>query len=376
MKRTIVCEKIGETGKPCFWRVDVDGNKVTESWGRVGGAEQSKETVFKEGKNVGRSNETSPEEQADFEACTKARKKLDKGYKLVSGKLSTEVAKVIRTDYDVVLPMLAKTYEDQAKKVTGKIYLQEKIDGNRCLINRFTGAMYSRTRKPITHLSFIGEEVVKAAAKLPKEIVWIDGELIGKKGMTFNETQTAIRREKNVDEALVKSMTYHIFDVVSPLPWSERRELVAAIAPSPAIHIVKDVLVDASELDKYHDKFVADGYEGAIIRLDGTGYEHKRSGSLIKHKKFKDEEYLVTGFTSEKHNSSLLGAAILKMKDGQTFEARPAMTEKEKAEIWANRKQYIGKKATIKFQEKDAKSGIPRFPTLLRFRDESDIDSK
>jgi DNA ligase-1 len=372
MKKTIYLEKDGTTGKRCFWKAEVDGTAVTYSFGRVDGTVQSETVNYTEGKNKGRANETTPEEQCLFEAETKARKKLDKEYVMVSGSLSEEVAAVIRTDYDVPLPMLAKTYEDQQKKVVGKIYLQEKLDGNRCLVNRFTGKMYSRTRKEIAHLPFVGESVIKATSGLPKDVVWVDGELFVT-GMTFNALQTIIRREKNVDEKLASRMKYYVFDVISSKPWSERRELVAAIKPSNTVHVVKDVCVDASQLDARHDAYVMAGFEGAIIRLDGAGYENKRSSYLIKYKKFKDAEFLVTGFKSEKHNPDLLGAASLQMKDGQTFDARPAMSEDEKADIWANQKKYIGKMATIKYQDLDAVSGIPRFPVLKAFRAESDV---
>ena len=40
-----------------------------------------------------------------------------------------------------------------------------------------------------------------------------------------------------------------------------------------------------------------------------------------------------------------------------------------------NQKEYLGMMATVKFQELDGKSGIPRFPVLKGFRAESDIET-
>jgi DNA ligase-1 len=371
MKKTIRLERPSEAnGKPVFWQVDINGVEITESWGYViDGKVQSKTTIFEAGKNVGRANETTPEEQALRGAERKARKKMEeKNYKLVKGELNNDNApEYVQPDLDIPLPMLAKKYEDQKNKITGMIYLQEKLDGNRCVVNRTNGKMYSRNRKEIKHLSFIGEAVIKATKGLDKNIIWIDGELFTK-GMSFNDTQTIIRSAKNVDEEMANKMEYHIFDIISLLPWSKRRVILMDIKESSIVHVVKDKYIKAEELNKYHDEFVNNGYEGAIIRLDGFGYEHKRSSSLIKYKKFKDDEFKIIGFKSEKHDDDLLGSITMEMKDGQTFDARPACTVEEKADMWKNQKKYIGKMATIKYQELDGKSGIPRFPVFKHVR--------
>lgn len=103
--------------------------------------------------------------------------------------------------------------------------------------------------------------------------------------------------------------------------------------------------------------------------MDGVGYEHKRSSSLIKYKKFKDSEYKIIEFKSEKHDNNLLGSITMEMKDRQTFDVRPACTEIEKADMWKNQKKYISKMATIKYQELDFKSGISRFPVFKSVRE-------
>ena len=48
-------------------------------------------------------------------------------------------------------------------------------------------------------------------------------------------------------------------------------------------------------IDKYHDAFLADGYEGSILRLDLGPYENKRSKQLLKKKDFIDEEFKIVG---------------------------------------------------------------------------------
>lgn len=61
------------------WSVYVDGNIVIAEYGKLNGKLQTKKTVC-ESKNVGRSNETTPEQQAVLEAESKYRDQIRKGY--------------------------------------------------------------------------------------------------------------------------------------------------------------------------------------------------------------------------------------------------------------------------------------------------------
>lgn len=67
-------------GKERVWKTWVIGNKVSKKHGEVGG-KQTMATRTYEGKNVGRSNETSAEEQSNREAERDWVKQTDKGYK-------------------------------------------------------------------------------------------------------------------------------------------------------------------------------------------------------------------------------------------------------------------------------------------------------
>ena len=61
------------------WSVFVDGDTVIVQYGKWGGKLQTKKTRC-ESKNVGRSNETTPEQQAVLEAESKYRDQIRKGY--------------------------------------------------------------------------------------------------------------------------------------------------------------------------------------------------------------------------------------------------------------------------------------------------------
>lgn len=373
-KKTIRLEKIGATGARLYWEARISGTSVDYEYGQVGGAAQITHEVFTKGKNDGKANATSPVYQCLFEAERKARKKMENSYKLVSGELETVGKTVKATDVTIPKPMLAKTYDDQKKNVDKwtHILVQPKLDGNRCLVNLKTGKMYSRSRKEITNIPGLGIAVVQACKGL-KNIEWADGELYSDK-LTFREIQSIIRQTNSVHPDADK-INFHMFDYISEKPFSARMvQMEDKIVGNDRIMIVPCIAAVVDKINVMHNTFVEEGYEGIILRNPDAPYEEKRSSGLIKYKLFQDEEFTVVDWSSEKNDETLMGAAILETATGETFKARPAMSEKEKAEIWENRDAYIGMMAIVKFQEKDPVSGIPRFPILKGFRDASDVD--
>jgi ATP-dependent DNA ligase len=72
--------RLNSKGKPIQWQIKVTDN-VIETWdGQVGGKLKYTEDVVSEGKNIGKSNETTPEEQALSNAERKVTLKRRKGY--------------------------------------------------------------------------------------------------------------------------------------------------------------------------------------------------------------------------------------------------------------------------------------------------------
>lgn len=371
-----VLKKTSENGAVQEWKAAVDQNRVTYDWGQEGGKRQKKTVVFKEGKNVGKKNETSPAEQCLFEVENKIRKKIEQeGFELIVGKLTTVHKTAIKTHTDVPKVMLAAKYEEHKKKIDCLewIIAQAKLDGNRCSVNIKTCKMYSRARKEILSIPGLAEFVKEACKKLP-DVVWVDGELFSDE-ITFNEIQSIIRKSKSIDIEKASKIKFNMFDYMTQESCKVRMDKIAkGVQENERVKIVESYTIHPNEIKKWHDKFVEEGHEGLIIRMMDKPYEHKRSHGLLKYKMFQDEEFKVVGFKSEKNNPNELGAVTCVMKDGQTFNARPKMTKPERDEIWKNQDNYLGKMATIKFQEKDEKTGIPRFPVLKGFRDEGDID--
>ena len=99
MTRTKVGSPHSKGGKVKIWSVQVESGLITLSHGYDGGQITTHTKTLTKGKNIGKTNETTPEQQAVLEAKSKVKKQKDKGY--------TERKSQVSTTYS---PMLAKTY--------------------------------------------------------------------------------------------------------------------------------------------------------------------------------------------------------------------------------------------------------------------------
>ena len=121
------------------------------------------------------------------------------------------------------------------------------------------------------------------------------------------------------------------------------------------------------ELLTYHARFVSEGYEGTMVRINNGGYElNKRSSNLLKFKDFQDIACRIVDVQpSEKRPDQ--GSFVCEMKDGKTFGCGMRFTQEQRREVLENKENYIGKTAEIRFFEY-SNDGIPRFPVCVGLR--------
>jgi DNA ligase-1 len=229
-----------------------------------------------EGKNIGKSNETTPKEQSELEAASIIKEKLRLGY------FETIEDASLLGGNSFLLPMLAKDYKKEVKKVKFPCYAQPKLDGMRGLGN--DEGIISRTGKPIEtvghiDLSFLENEI-------------IDGEIY-EHGESF---QGIMRKVKKYREGETEKLQYYVYDMVSELPFIQRflklHYLVMNQENIKVVHTEK--IMNEGELIKFHKQNIAEGYEGTMVRHSEEGYHvNKRSSQLLKYKDFLDESYEV-----------------------------------------------------------------------------------
>ena len=90
---------------------------------------------------------------------------------------------------------------------------------------------------------------------------------------------------------------------------------------------------------------------------------------MLKRKEFIDEEFEVIDIEEGSGNrTGTVKHLVCKNKDGKIFNSNVKGNFDYLEEILKNKKDYIGKLATIKFFQYTP-DGVPRFPYAIGFRD-------
>jgi ATP-dependent DNA ligase len=130
-----------------------------------------------------------------------------------------------------------------------------------------------------------------------------------------------------------------------------------------------DVANNLEDIKRLHAEYVADGYEGLILRNKAGLYKvGHRSADLQKYKEFMDDEYKIVGFKEGDGVEKGCVIWVCETKKGQTFSVRPRGTHEERIEAFKKASSQVGKKLTVRFQEL-TDDGLPRFPVGLAIRD-------
>lgn len=364
-------------GKIELWGVEVenmgDGTaRVLSTYGEVGGKMQTTFDTIREGKNIGKKNETTVIEQAISEAKGKWEKKKKKGY--VESLKDAEAGKVDDLIEGGIEPMLAQTFEKHADKIVYPCLAQPKLDGIRCIAIKkgHNVTLWSRTRKRITSCPHIEKSIAFHFARFENLI--LDGELYNHDLKSdFEKIVSAVRKESPSPES--EKVQYHIYDVVldgTNLQRARWLTLNALWSDREPLRLVKTEGIrteaDISTLFKEYRKA---GYEGLMLRNNNAPYENKRSYNLQKVKEFDDAEFEIVGVVEGKGKlQGLLGAFLCKTQDGTEFEVKMTGNQEETKKFLNDSKLWKGKMLTVQYQGLTGKNKVPRFPVGLRLREE------
>jgi len=374
-------------GKTQTWEIEVSRNKFRTISGQSDGKKITNKWTICEGKNVGKKNATTGEEQALKEAEAKHKKKLEGGYHLNLKNISK------KRFYE---PMLAQDFKNKNRQkevmlhldvqVEGEaIFSQPKLDGIRCIAMR--EGLFTRTGKEITAVPHIHEALKPLFKKYPNAV--LDGELYNHAYKDdFNKIIHLVRKQNLTDEHLADSremIQYHIYDapvigagkyvLTEKDTFSDRTSTLDA--QYSKLNLVKHdclVVVETTEihgreqLDRCYEDYIEAGYEGQMVRLDGP-YENKRSPKLLKRKEFVDEEYKILGYEEgEGNRAGTVKHFKFKNKDGREFNSNVKGSFSYLTKLLEIADTLIGKDATIKYFNLTP-DGVPRFPYVIAIRD-------
>ena len=374
---------------------------IVKYTGQLNGKKTAHDETVREGKNLGKANETTAVEQAISQAESDWKRKKDEGYKslkdlgiVIAGPTDEAIkqggqavenffqrlksmleASLPQFNTDAngnVKPMLAKAVNWD--KVKYPCLVQPKLDGVRCLmISDGDDVIFlSRSGKEYTTLDHIKLDVIEYIIKYEnsspdKNVFILDGEIYSDE-ISFQEIIAAVKKQRP-DSLKLKFRAYDIVnDEKQSDRWAETVHLVDAIG-SPHVWPVTTFIADNKEAVKeFHDTWVSEGYEGAMIRhTDGIYGQGQRSSDLLKVKEFDDSEFMCVGLgTGQREEDVLLYCETL---EGKSFNAKLTGTREYKADLVKNWDNNRNKLVTIKhFGWTD--DGLPRFPIGKAFRED------
>ena len=347
------------TGKVKHWQIFVSNEATIKvEFGTDNSKVRISEKKLTIGKNIGRSNQTTPYEQALLEAESTWKHKLDEGY--------VEDLKNIKDE--VLLPMLAHRFQKRKHDIVYPAYVQPKLDGVRCLAKKIdakTVKYYSRMGKEFTTL----EHLTPVLLKIMEVGQVLDGEIYSH-DITFQEIIKLVKKLR----AESSTLEYHVFDMIDTKKTNKERalklvELMFGLEDdSPIKYLLTEEINNETEVLEKHKKYLSQGYEGIIVRNMTGMYKLKgRSKDLQKYKEFYDAEYVIIG--GQEGTGTEAGCVVFTCKniDGQEFAVRPRGSFELRKQWMLEIDSLIGKKLTVRYQEK-TDDGIPRFPVGISIR--------
>lgn len=343
-------QKINETlygepknGTAKQWSVYVEDNTVIVEWGRVGGKLQTKSTICK-GKNLGKKNETTDQEQALLEAQAKWKKQHDN--KLYRPTIE-EAEKVGQ-----LLPMLAIDGSKKPEKIKYPCHIQPKLDGVRCMVYLEDGEVKAISRQG---------KFYELHTQLKKELFNIltvnnysklDGELY-LHGMKLQDIVSNVRNTKRENHSKIE---YHIFDIPSDREWEYRYTTMTMQDADFVKWVVANHCEDEEHLASSVSQYMQKGYEGTIVRnLKGKYEFNHRSNDLIKVKVMQDSEAKVIACREDKNGEGVLTCEW----NGVQFDVKMKGSHEER--LYSTQEKLIGKWINFTYQAL-TKDNKPQFP--------------
>lgn len=356
------------SGAVRFWRMELnpdDPSQYRTVSGVLGGAEVPSAWTQAVAKNVGRSNATTPAQQAVEEIKANYTQKLDRKYHVDLDKVGA---------HKFFAPMLAKTLERRVDILGRSTFLQPKLDGYRCVAS--AAGLFSRQGKP-WNLPHIVEALAPFFQDDP-DLIW-DGELYNHDLRDdFNTLGSLIKKGNRSpeEEARVRStIQYHVYDLPSVSGgFRERSGTLGAMygyaggLDDPLydgpIRLVETFHVQTLEdLDRLYAGFMEKGYEGAMVRFDLPYEVGKRSKSLLKLKDFLDGEFELVNVEEGTGNwAGYAKTATIRLPDGREQSSGMRGSQAFLRQLLLEWRKYS--QVTVRYQNLTP-DGFLRFPIIV-----------
>lgn len=308
--------------------------------------------------------------------------------------LDTYLPKYNTTDSGFVLPMLAKTLEDNKPfEKFGTMTGQWKINGLRCIIGavKTEGDLFSPFKLTYTsregtswNLPWLDDVIVPKIDQtlldmLCDGVASLDGELY-LPGYSVNDINSFV---KNPSLPQHYKLQYWCYDIcVDGFSADKRAEMLYGGSNGKLIADIFNIedhyeneeqfvllpefkVNDITEATSLRDKFIAIGFEGLILRNPKAEYAFgKRNSSMFKYKKKLDGMFEIVDIQEDKR-----GLPIYTLRNdinSETFECTINLPQDKQRNQLALKHTLIGKKGLVEYRERSGVKQVPFHAKLIK----------
>ena len=294
------------------------------------------------------------------------------------------------TSEGVILPMLAKAYDD---KVFGRCptYIgQWKINGLRCLVKiiknigdlfkPFRLQFQSREGKIWNSLPTLEDYLLHV---IPQDIlielyqndIALDGEVYLPGGYDINQINHFVKDPTCVENKALQFWCYDIA-VEDMIQYNRNNFILNRFYNNVRVFTNKHahydnterfIVLPTFEVDNHEsarvarDTFIDLGFEGLILRNPNTEYQYgKRNLSMIKYKKSTDGKFTIVDIYTEGIKRSNIPLFLCKNDiNDATFECHLSASMEYQKQILINKNKYIGRQVFITYGERSGINNLP-----------------
>lgn len=289
---------------------------------------------------------------------------------------------------NLLLPMLAKTYNGNVWKKVSCMYGQYKINGLRCIITAYTqNDMFKpirlrfQSRKGIIWntlenlsdylLSIIPANIIR---DMIDGYVALDGEIY-LPGYTINQINHFVKDANCVENKLLQFWCY---DIMMEGNQANRNMYRYHIKKPTSFNSIKEHYNNKERLIILHNKYITNdneaidarnhfinlGFEGLILRNAKTDYQYgrRRANYMEKFKDAAEGDFIILDIYKEKKRD----LPILLCKNdinNEKFETRLSTSHIVQQEVLFDSQSYIGRTVHIEYGER---SGVARVPVHIK----------
>lgn len=292
---------------------------IVIEWGYKDQKISRKITTVSKGKNIGKVNETSIQQQAELELKYLYTKQFDSGYVTDINQYQQPISAMLAHKYKDRQHTLVWPDENNFTEETA-LYVSPKLNGIR--LNIFINAegeikkYQSRSGKLFKDLSHITRSLKDSISNFKGTPVVLDGELYNH-NIPFEILASLINSDDYVEVEVdgktykTEDVDFHIYDVIfleeRELPFYKRYKfLIENIVTSGSVKYLENYWIkNYSELQENFKEYISAGYEGLMLRTPTGIYEcDKRSNHLLKYKVMEQDEFLIHSIYLAENDSS------------------------------------------------------------------------